>query len=115
MLSSQVRTDLCSRTNTSSFSMEKGWEATRTDMETAQSLGRKEKWWLQGRQWLEQVERSGQTPDHILDLDPTGLGVGRGGEKGPKISYTGRQVDVEVVSGFLSPFSPVDRLGVSRG
>lgn len=112
MLSRQVRrTDLCFRTNTSSFSMEKGGEAARTDVETAQRIGRKEKWWLQGGQWLEQGERSGQTPGRILDLEPTGLGVGRGGEKGPTVSYTGRQLAVEVVPGFLSPFSPEVGLG----
>lgn len=65
MLSRQMRRpDLCFRTNPSTFPMDKGWEALRTDMETAQSIGRKEKWWLQGRQWLKRVERSGQT--HIV-------------------------------------------------
>lgn len=64
VLNRQVRTlDLCFRINPSSFSVEKGWEGARTDMETAQSTGRIEKWWPQGSKWLGLVERSGQTPD----------------------------------------------------
>lgn len=41
--------------------------------------------------------------------------MGRGGEKGPRVSNTGRRVDVEVVSGFLGPFSLEIRFGGRKG
>lgn len=76
MLSRKVRKlDLHFRNNPYSFSMEIGWELQKTDMGTAQSIGRK------GRRWLGPVGRNGQ----MYPGDRTyGLGVERGGEKGPR-------------------------------
>lgn len=55
--------------------------AAKTDIRTAQNIGRKEKW-PQGRRWLGLVERNGQ----MYPGDRTyGLGAGRGDEKGPRI------------------------------